>query len=137
MKKVIQLVSFAAIALASTAISAEAQSYGKKFDADVSFDFAIGNKVLPAGKYVLRIAGDPNGPNFLEVRNAEWEIVYKGVLGINGNRSNDAAQLRFDSSTGRPVLSSIVAKSEAFSLHQPSSSRLIASKKSDTRETKN
>jgi hypothetical protein len=137
MKKLIQLISFAAIALAFTAISTEAQSYGKKFDADVSFDFAIGDKVLPAGKYVLRVAGDPNGPNVLEVRNAEWEIVYRGVILINGKRSNGSAQLHFEDSSGRPVLSSIVSKSEAFSLHAPSRSTLMASKKNDTRESKN
>ena len=75
MKRIIQIVSFLAFAVAFANVEANAQAFGKRFEADVSFDFVIGEEVFPAGKYYLRVAGNPNGPGFLEVRDAERDIV--------------------------------------------------------------
>jgi hypothetical protein len=128
MKKIIQVASFLALAFVFGNVDANAQAFGKRFEANVSFDFVIGNEAFPAGKYYLRVAGDPNGPAFLEVRNAERDIVFQGIMMTNGERLTNAAQLRFDQSTGRPALALILSENAGYTVPVRSKGKLIAAK---------
>lgn len=129
MKRIIQIVSFLALAFAFANIEANAQAFGKRFEADVSFDFVIGEEVFPAGKYYLRVAGNPNGPGFLEVRDAERDIVFQGILMTSGIRSSDVSQLRFDRSAGRPALALILSDNAGFAVPISSRKNLVAVKR--------
>jgi len=40
----------------------------------VPFDFNVGNKILPAGRYELRSAGQPNNPRLLEIARMDGAI---------------------------------------------------------------
>ena len=129
MKRIIQIVSFLAFAVAFANVEAKAQAFGKRFEADVSFDFVIGEEVFPAGKYYLRVAGNPNGPGFLEVRDAERDIVFQGILMTSGIRSSDVSQLRFDRSTGRPALALILSDNSGYAVPIRSRKNLVAVKR--------
>ena len=126
MKKIVQLASFLALVFVFANIDTNAQAFGKRFDANVSFDFAIGDEILPAGKYFLRLAGDPNGPAVLEVRDAKREIVYQGLVLTNVERLNNKAGLRFENSSGFPALASIVSDGAGYSVPVASRARLLA-----------
>lgn len=128
MKKFVQAVSFLALAFAFANVDANAQAFGKKFEANISFDFAIGEEVFPAGKYSLRVAGDPNGPAFLEVRNADRDIVFQGLITANAERLQNTAGLRFDRSAGFPALASIMSEATGYSVPIASRATLIAAK---------
>jgi hypothetical protein len=129
MKRIIQIVSFLALAFVFANVEANAQAFGKRFEANVSFDFVIGDEVFPAGKYYLRVAGDPNGPAFLEVRDSERDIVFQGLLMTNGVRLSNASQLRFDHSNGRPALALIVSEDSGYSVPVRSRKNLVAVKR--------
>lgn len=126
MRKIIQATAFLAFALMFANVETNAQAFGKRFEANVSFDFVIGDEVFPAGKYYLRVAGDPNGPAFLEVRDAERDIVFQGIMMTNGQRLTNAAQLRFERLNGRPALAFILSDSSGYSVPVRSNSKLIA-----------
>lgn len=127
MRKFIQTVSFLGLALILGGLSANAQSSTTKLDADVPFDFVVGNKTFSSGKYVLRISKAPTGVQLLDVRNAEGEILYLGLLSTNGERNPNAAELKFDRTSGQAVLARIVTADGGYSVAKESSGKLIAS----------
>ena len=55
MKKIIQVISFAFIALVFSAVAANAQSV-QKYKADIPFAFSLGNHNYEPGTYALRVA---------------------------------------------------------------------------------
>ena len=137
MKKIIQIVSFLALAFVFANVETNAQAFGKRFEANVSFDFVIGDEVFPAGKYYIRVAGDPNGPGFLEVRDAERDIVFQGIMMTNGERLTSAAQLRFDRSNGRPALALILSDSSGYSVPIRNREKLVAVKRDQPSKVNN
>jgi hypothetical protein len=136
MRRIIKFISFAAIAAAFSFGTVNAQGFSKKFNADVKFAFNIGDTVLPAGKYVLRVSGDANGATLLEIRNSDNDIVYTGYVATNGERSNDSSELRFENSFRGPVLAQLVSGNGGYTVAGSSSTRLIAAKKADKKEKK-
>lgn len=124
MKKIIQLVSFLGLALIFAAIEADAQKV-VKVEANIPFDFVVGNKSLPAGEYVLRIIDVNSGAVRIDVRDAEKETVYSGLLLTNGNRNSAKSELVFDRTEEGSVLAKIVTKSNGYSfVERPSKSQV-------------
>lgn len=136
MKRIIKFISFAAIVAALSFGTAQAQGFSKKFNAEVKFAFTIGDTRLPAGKYVLRVSGDANGPSLLEIRNSENDVVYTGYLAKNGEQSYDSAELRFENSVRGPVLAQLVSGNGGYTVAPSTSSRLIAADKADKKNKK-
>lgn len=129
MKKIIYAASFLALAFVFASVEANAQTFARKFDANIQFDFAIGKEVLPAGKYTLRLADEPNRPAVLEIRNAEYDVVFQGFVITNSDRLINTAALRFDNSGGLPTLSSILSNEAGYSVPTRSQRKLIAAVK--------
>ena len=130
MKKFIQRLSFIAFVLIVGGVAANAQ-VSRKFNANIPFDFAIGGKTLPAGKYVIRLAGDANGPGYIQVQNEKRELVYSGIAATNAERLTDSAELRFAKGSARPELQMIVSDRSGHSLPTPQRAKLIAASKKD------
>lgn len=126
MRKTIQVLSFLALSFLFGNVEAGAQTFAQRIDANIEFDFVIGDEVLPAGKYTLRVAGGATQPAVLQVRNEAREIVYQGLIRRNGERLRDSSALRFDRSSGRPVLISIMSEDFGYSVYAPSVDRFVA-----------
>lgn len=129
MKKFIQRLSFVAFVLVLGGVAANAQGLGRNFDANIPFDFSIGSKTLPAGKYIIRLSGDPNGPGYLEVRNEKREVVYSGLALTHGERLANSAELRFAKVAGQAELAMIVSERSGHSLNTSRRSKLVAASK--------
>ena len=125
MRKVIQFISFLGLVLVFGGVSANAQRV-TNVDANVPFDFVIGDRSLPAGEYVLRIVSTPGGAQRLEVSNQDREVVYKALMMTNGDRNKFRSELVFDRSSGQAVLAKILTEDVGYSLPQPRSEKLIA-----------
>src|SRR5688572_6767824 len=130
MKKFIQRLSFIAFVLVLGGVAADAQ-VSRKFDASIPFDFAIGGRTLPAGKYVIRLASDPNGPGYVQVQNEKRELVYTGIAMVNGERLVDSAQLRFVPVSGRRELQMIVSETSGHSVRTSRRAKLLAASRND------
>lgn len=130
MKTFIQRISFIAFVLVLGGVAADAQ-VSRKFEANIPFDFSIGGKPLPAGKYVIRLRGDHNGPGYVQVLNEEFQLVYNGLATVNGERLDDSAQLRFVPVSGRRELQMIVSETSGHSLRMSRRAKLIAASKNE------
>lgn len=129
MRKIIQVVSFLGLALILGGASANAQGSTTNVDANIPFDFVVGNKSLSAGSYVLRISTSLSGAQLLEVRNDKNDTVYTGLLSLKGDRNRSASELKFDRVAGRAVLSRIITADAGYSVATGENARLIASKR--------
>jgi len=130
MKKFIQRLSFIAFVLVLGGVAADAQ-VSRKFDANIPFDFSIGGKTLPAGKYVIRLGGDPNGPGYIQVQNEKRELVYNGLAATNGERLSDSAELRFTRVSGSSELQMIVSDRSGYSIPLSRRAKLIAASRTE------
>ncbi|MDI1243563.1 MAG: hypothetical protein PSX80_16760 [bacterium] len=137
MKNFILRLSFIAFVFVLGGIAVNAQGFGRNFDANIPFDFSIGGKTLPAGKYIISLSGDANGPGYLEVRNERREVVYSGLALTNGERLTDSAELRFAQVAGRAELAMIVSERSGHSINASRRNDLVAASKKSKNEKVN
>jgi len=137
MKNFILRLSFIAFVFVLGGVAANAQGLGRNFDANIPFAFSVGGKTLPAGKYIIRLSGDANGPGYLEVRNEKREMVYSGLALTNGERLTDSAELRFTQVSGQAALAMIVSERSGHSLDISRRSKLVATSKKPKNENVN
>jgi hypothetical protein len=126
MKKFIQTISFLALALVFGGISANAQQT-TKIDANVSFDFIVGDQYLTAGEYVIRVSPSPGGVKTIEVRSKKGDVLYTGLVMPNGDTGRGRSELVFDKSNERTVLKKILTGDAGYSVPTVDFSRLTAS----------
>ena len=141
MKKIIQIVSFLALVFVMAGAEVQAQrTY--KIDANVPYDFTIGDQQFEAGKYVLRVRRSSNGASLAELRDSRHRVIYEGFLLDGGDTGNGKANLVFDRSGSVAKLTQIRTGDKGFAINESVKSDRgvnIASKKSKDkdRETKN
>lgn len=140
MKKIIQIVSFLALVFVMAGADVNAQGL-TKIDANIPYDFAIGDQQFEAGKYVLRIRRVAGGSSLAELRDSRHRIVYEGFVLDSGNTGNGKANLVFDRSSSMARLTQIRTGEKGFAINESAGSDRVtnvASKKKDKdRETKN
>ena len=138
MKKIIQIVSFLALVFVMAGADVYAQRT-TKLDADIPYDFAIGDEQFEAGKYILRIHTSAGGAKTAQLRNAGNRVVYESFLIENGDTGLGKAHLVFDRTGAVAQLMRIRTGDEGYWVTEGSSKRnVIASKKKNKdRETKN
>ncbi len=125
MKKIIQTISFIALAFVFGGITANAQQ-ATRIEAKVPFDFIIGNQYLSAGEYVIRLTGTPSGANHVEVRSAKGEILYNALAVPNGDSGRGHSELVFERTDDRVVLTKILTDAAGYSVPMVDLSRLTA-----------
>jgi len=126
MKKIIQTVSFLALAFIFGGVTANAQT-STKIDANVSFDFIVGDQYLSAGEYVIRVSPSAGGVKNVEVRSKSGEIVFMGLVLPNGDTGRGRSELVFDRTEGRAVLTKILTEGAGYSVPTVNLSKLTAS----------
>ncbi|MDI1243564.1 MAG: hypothetical protein PSX80_16765 [bacterium] len=140
MKKIIQIVSFLALVFVVAGTDVQAQRT-TKIDANIPYDFAIGDDQFEAGKYVLRVRPSNSGASIAELRDSKHRVVYEGFILDSADTGNGKANLVFDRSGSVARLTQIRTGEKGFALNdKPGSDRSVnlASKKKDKdRETKN
>ena len=140
MKKIIQIVSFLALIFVMAGTDVQAQGT-TRIDANVPYDFTIGDQQFEAGKYVLRVRRAAGGASVAELRDSRHRIVYEGFVMDSGDTGNGKANLVFDRSGSMAKLTQIRTGEKGFAINESASSDRtinVASKKKDkSRETKN
>lgn len=127
MKKVIYIVSFLVMVLAFGGVTANAQ-YATKIEANIPFDFVVGDKTLAAGKYVIRLRRAPSGAQAVEVRDADNKIVYDTFALENGDAGKGKAELVFDKASGQAALAKIRTEGKGFTVQMDKGRGAIAAK---------
>lgn len=137
MKKIIQIVSFLALIFVLAGVDVQAQN-STRIEAEVPFDFVIGDKSFSAGKYVMRIRRVPSGADLFEVRDAKNRIVYEAFALSNGETGDGKAHFIFNREDGVARLSTVATGWKGFTIPTESSDALtLASKKKKDGDTKN
>jgi hypothetical protein len=107
--------SFALVVLAGLALgsTAQAQRIEKTIKANIPFEFAVGDKLLPAGTYSL--VSSP--PVFLDLRNADGRTVARVITNsVETLQAPVSPTLEFNSEDGRYSLARVWQ--ENFSIGQ-------------------
>jgi hypothetical protein len=140
MKKIIQIVSFLAIVFVIAGADVHAQRT-TKIDANIPYDFTIGDEQFEAGKYVMRVRRSNSGASVAELRDSNHRVVYEGFVLDSGDTGNGKSNLVFDRSGSVARLMQIRTGDKGFSINdKPGSDRsvnLASKKKSKDRESKN
>lgn len=113
-RKLLKSCSLLVLAVLIVAVSAQAQTRGS-YQAEIPFDFSIGDQVYEAGDYTIRVKTPNYLANILAITNAEGEELKSTALLESGDRSkNDEARLIFDRYGDQYVLKQIVAPRFGF-----------------------
>jgi len=138
MKKFIQITSFLAIVFVMAGSDVYAQ-YATKIDADIPFDFAIGDQTFEAGKYIMRLRKNPTGVETVELRDANNRVVYEAFALQNGDTGNGKAQLIFDRDGTIAKLSKVQTGLKGFNMPEGdvADSPVLAAKRKKNTEAKN
>lgn len=120
MKRFIQFFSFLALAFVFSAVSAQAQSV-TKVEAEIPFDFTIGDKNFSAGTYELRVVGSAAGSTRILMVDKDGEPAHSAIILRNGDSEGQPAKLVFDVVGDNRSLASITTNAAGFSV--PSAKR--------------
>ena len=137
MKKFIRAVSFLGLALIFGNTATNAQSNVTRVDADIPFDFVVGDEQISAGKYVMRISSSSAGAKIVTIVNADRELVATVLVSHNGDRSKTSAELVFDRSAGVPVLAKIITDNGGYSMPTSAETTQLTSLKKAANDTVN
>ena len=138
MKKFIQIASFLAIVFVMAGSDVYAQNT-TKIDAQIPFDFVIGDQTFEAGKYIMRLRKNPTGVETVELRDANNRVVYEAFALQNGDTGNGKAQLIFDRDGTIAKLSKVQTGLKGFNMPEGdvADSPVLAAKRKKNTEAKN
>ena len=111
MKRIASILTGLSLAVLLLAAPAQAQYDGQKIISTIPFEFMIGNRSLPAGRYTfLR-----TGANAFLVRSADGRDLLTIITGsIQANEPSAKTKLRFANVDGQRVLVQIWKEQEAI-----------------------
>lgn len=124
MKRFIQFFSFIALAFVFSAVSAEAQS-ATKVEANIPFDFTIGEKKLSAGTYELRLVGNAAGGTRILMIDKDGETAHSAIILRSSEAEGQTAKLVFDVVGGNRSLAAITTNDAGFSVPAAKKSRSV------------
>ena len=119
-KKMLLSCSLLVLVIMLAGVSTQAQTLGS-YDAQIPFDFTVGDNEYEAGDYVIRVKSPNYLATILTVSSAEGLELQATAIAKNGDRSkNDEARLVFDRDGDHYVLKQIVAPRFGFSTRKSS-----------------
>jgi hypothetical protein len=130
MKKVIQFASFLAIAFVLSAVNIYAQGI-TRIDADIPFDFVVGDKMFEAGKYVLRIQRQASGARTVDLYDNKGRVLHSAFALENGDTARGEANLGFDKIAGVNTLTKIRLDSKGYNVPAEERNVQIAAARKD------
>ena len=110
--KAIALLAIANFAMAGTSF---AQSNGVR--ATIPFDFTVGNKLLPAGTYIIKEQSD----HMIVIQNHDKPIAMLSLVNGDSNRSPNGGKLKFHRYGSQYFLSEILCDQANMNLQVPTS----------------
>jgi hypothetical protein len=111
MKKIIQFISFAFIAVVLSFVSVKAQSI-QKFNADIPFSFTVAGKTYDAGNYKVKIVKQ-NGSGVLTLLDSRGKTL--DIFAVSAtNNSGSVSSFEFANSGGDRTLTRIVSTDASF-----------------------
>lgn len=118
LKKALRIVTLSAVVLAGLVISASAQNPLLTRTTKVGFDFYVGDKLMPAGEYVIRSVSHEtsHGVVMIEQVNGDAKIAVHTFPSKNREKL-DAGALLFKKQNGNHYLSAFKLGNESF-MHQ-------------------
>ena len=103
------------LAMLLAAVSVQAQTV-RTYQADIPFDFTIGDDTYAAGEFVISLERPNYLADILTIRNPEGDRLQRAAVMKNGNRSEtDKTTLVFDRYDDEYVLIQIVSPEFGFS----------------------
>jgi hypothetical protein len=127
-KRIIQLFSVLILAAAFTAAPAQAQN-SSRIDANIPFDFNIGNKSYPAGDYVIKISKSATDVTQFLLEDKEGKRLDNVLLSENGDTPRGESRLIFENRDNQHFLSKVLLDDRGFSLLRTGNKKEAVSKK--------
>ena len=122
MKKIIQIVSFAFIAVVLSVVSVKAQ-FTQKFNAQVPFSFSIGNKTYEAGTYKVQITKSGGVAGTMTILSSDGKRLDVFPVLFTGESLANESSFLFDRSGGDRTLTKIITTEASYELPQVNSKR--------------
>ena len=118
MKKIIQIISFAFIALVFSAVAANAQSV-QKYKAEIPFAFSLGDHNYEPGTYSITIARSATGTAIMTLVDNGGKSLQRVVVSQTVGTSRESV-LEFIRTGDQRSLSRIANADYGFTIHQSS-----------------
>lgn len=126
MKRIIQLTSFLAIAFVLSTVNIYAQT-ATRIDANIPFDFVVGDKMFEAGKYVLRIQRQASGARTVDLYDTKGRVLHSAFALESGDTAKGEANLGFSKIAGINALTAIRLDSKGYKVPTEESNVQLAS----------
>lgn len=124
---IIKISSILVLAIIPTVISAQAQS-NRVYQAQIPFDFQVGNNVYPAGNYIIRVEDLHKAP-LLTVENMETRQWKRMLAPMNGHKSKaEKTSLIFTLYSNYYVLKQMVAPEFGLTVPKAKNAEMIGKK---------
>lgn len=127
MKKLIQICSVLSLVFVFSIIGAQAQTV-KQYQAQIPFDFNIGQKSYPAGDYVIKVSKFSADGVALSLEDKENHRLQTILLPKNGNVSANEPKLLFTRYENQRFLSQMLMEEMGVSLIKSDTEKRIAEK---------
>ena len=128
MKKLIQICSVLSLLVVFSVVSANAQAFVKRYQAQIPFDFNIGQKAYQAGNYVIKISKFSSEGIALSLEDTKSHRLQTVLLPKNGDVSADAPKLIFTRYENQRFLSKLLTEEIGVSLIKSDVEKRIAEK---------
>ena len=122
MKNIVQGFAFLAVIFAFGAVANAQLNYGG--EADIPFEFTVGEKVYEAGKYTVKINKQMVAGAVLTIQKSGSDEVQSVLMNNNGGERSTEVQLVFSSIEGRRLLTNVTTSISDYSLFKKRNTRL-------------
>jgi hypothetical protein len=112
-----RITAIALLAIANFALAGTSFAQSNGVQANVPFDFTVGNKLLPAGTYTIKEQSD----HVILIRNHDKPIAALSLVNGDSNRSPNGGKLKFHRYGSQYFLSEILCEQANMSLQVPTS----------------
>lgn len=128
MKKFIQISAVLSLVFIFSAVAAHAQTGDKTYDANISFDFNIGNKTYSAGHYVLRISRTTANVVQLTVEDDKRNVLQSMLVAQNGSNAESRPHLVFNVYENQRFLTKILTTEREIAVGESKTEKEVARK---------
>ncbi|MBA2379459.1 MAG: hypothetical protein H0V76_07775 [Blastocatellia bacterium] len=135
MKRFIQFLSVISLAMVFGVAGVFAQA-GTRLEAEIPFDFMIGDKSFSAGSYTLSLAPARAGVTTFDLKDAKGRVIHSAHAMSRGFSAKGKSVLVFNNDTGDSRLERIITPDVGLGVSMGRSSKALAQKrKVDSKET--
>lgn len=125
MKKLIQICTILSLAVIFTVASAQAQT-SKKYDAQIPFEFSIGQKTFAAGTYVIRITRISPSATSLALEDKDGNQVQTQYVLTSGDVLRGNSKIIFNRYENHVFLAKILTPEKGFTVPMSGAERQVA-----------